>query len=270
MDDPLRVLRAYRLSAQLDFEIGRNTRKQLKKYASRVTKVSAERITEELFKILNFNNSSEYLKLCLNDNVLSRIIPITTDNIAINLVQIGKLDKFIHKINKLPSQRHLKKSMSYVISQNLTRTGLIRLFLLTRINGNKFDSEKTNLRLLKMSTKNRKSLFNLMVANQLPLKRITDKGLFQLFLRSGSQVLESAVIRTIAKSKIHYRFINRAKEFIQYKREPILDGHDIKGILNIKSGEKIGQTKRRILEQQFLGNVNNRKEAVSWIISNLT
>ena len=28
INDPLRVLRAYRLSAQLDFEIGRNTRKQ--------------------------------------------------------------------------------------------------------------------------------------------------------------------------------------------------------------------------------------------------
>jgi len=277
MDDPLRVLRAYRLSAQLGFEIGSTTRKQLKKYAPRVTKVSAERITEELFKILNFDNSSEYLKLCLDDNVLSRIIPITTDNISINLVQIGKLDNFVNKISDLQSQRNLKKTMSYVLSQNLTRTGLIRLFLLTRIKGNKFDSEHNNsnissnsLRFLNLSTKIKKGLFHIMIADQLPIRRITDKGLFQLFLRSGSHVLESTVIRTIVKSKIHYRFIERAKEFIQCKREPILDGHDIKGILNIKSGELIGQAKRRILEQQFLGNVNNRKEAVSWTISNLT
>ncbi len=270
IDDPLRILRAYRLSAQLDFEIDPATRTQLKKYAKGVTKVSAERITEELFKLLNFDNSSEYLKLCLDDNILSRIIPITTDNIAINLAQIGKLDKFINKISQLQSQRHLKKSMSYVISQNLTRTGLIRLFLLTRINSNKFDSESTNLRLLKISTINRKSIFNLMMANQLPLKRITDKGLFQIFIRSGTNILESAVVRTIVKSRIHYRFIDRAKEFIQYKKEPILNGHDIKGILNIKSGELIGRAKRRILEQQFLGNVNNRKQALNWIISNLT
>jgi tRNA nucleotidyltransferase/poly(A) polymerase len=277
IDDPLRVLRAYRLSSQLNFDIEQNTRKEIRRHAKRIIKVSSERITEELFKILNSNNSSDYLKLCLEDNVLSRIIPLTTDNITINLAHIDKFDNFINKINKLPAQRQLRKTLSYVLSQNLTRTGLIRLFLITRCNDNKLDSEHYNsdmlinyLRFINLSTKIKKGLFHLMIADQLPIKRITDKGLFQLFLRSGSHVLESAVIKTIVKSKFHYRFINRAQEYIQYKKEPILDGNDIKGILNIKSGEIIGQTKRRILEQQFLGNVNIRKEAVSWIISNLT
>ena len=270
INDPLRVLRAYRLSAQLDFEIGRNTRKQLKKHARGVTKVSAERITEELFKILNFDNSSEYLKLCHEDNVLSRIIPVTTDNIAINLNQVGKLDGFINKISKLPEQHQLRKSLSNVSSQNLTRAGLIRLFLLTRISSNKLDSESFDMRLLKISTKNRKGIFHLMIADQLQVRRITDKGLFQLFMSSGSHVLETAVIRTIMKSKIHYRFIARAKEFMQYKRKPILDGHDIKDILNTESGERIGLAKQRILEQQFLGNVKNRIQVMNWITSNLT
>jgi tRNA nucleotidyltransferase/poly(A) polymerase len=277
INDPLRVLRAYRLSSQLNFDIEKYTRKEIRRNANLIIKVSPERITEELFKVLNSNNSSDYLKLCLEDNVLSRIIPLTTYNISINLMQLGKLDNFLNKINKLPEQRQLRETLSYVLSQNLTRKGLIRLFLITRFNDNKFDSEHYNcdmlnnyLRYLNLSIKIKKGLFHLMIADQLPIKRITDKGLFQLFLRSGSHVLESAVIRTIVKSKIRYRFINRAKEYIQYKRKPILDGHEIKGILNIKSGEIIGQIKRRILEQQFLGNINNRKEAVSWIISNLT
>ena len=126
------------------------------------------------------------------------------------------------------------------------------------------------MRLLKISTKNRKGIFHLMIADQLPVRRITDKGLFQLFMSSGSHVLETAVNRTIMKSKIHYRFIDRAKEFVQYKRKPILDGHDIKDILNTESGERIGLAKQRILEQQFLGNVKNRIQAMNWITSNLT
>ncbi len=277
IDDPLRVLRAYRLSAQLDFDIEKNTRKQLTKHVQGVAKVSPERITEELFKILNFNNSSYYLKLSLEDNVLSRIIPLTTDNISINLALIRRLDDFVNKISKLRVQRNLCETMFYMVSQNLTRTGLIRLFLLTRCNDNQSDSEhnilyllNTKFRLLNISTKIKKGLFHLWIADQLPFRRITDKDLFQIFLRSGSNVLESATIKTIMKSKIHYRFINRAKEFLQYKREPLLSGHDIKGILNIKSGEKIGEIKDRILEQQFLGIINNRMEAVRWIISNLT
>ncbi len=51
-EDALRILRAVRFSAQLDFSIEEETKKALAEFAPRLTKVSAERIQVELLKLL--------------------------------------------------------------------------------------------------------------------------------------------------------------------------------------------------------------------------
>ncbi len=51
-DDPLRIMRAFRFSAQLDFEIAEETQKAATAMAERLTIVSRERITDEFLKIL--------------------------------------------------------------------------------------------------------------------------------------------------------------------------------------------------------------------------
>ncbi|HEY6074476.1 MAG TPA: DUF5678 domain-containing protein, partial [Anaerolineales bacterium] len=51
-DDPVRVLRGVRLAAALGFQIEAETRKQMRKAAGELRKVSAERQRDELFKIL--------------------------------------------------------------------------------------------------------------------------------------------------------------------------------------------------------------------------
>lgn len=51
-DDPLRILRAFRLSAELDFSIDGKTFPLLKRHAKRLSKVSPERVREELLKTL--------------------------------------------------------------------------------------------------------------------------------------------------------------------------------------------------------------------------
>jgi poly(A) polymerase len=51
-DDPLRLMRAYSLQAQLGFKIEAGTAAQIKKDADRIVDVSMERVRDELFKIL--------------------------------------------------------------------------------------------------------------------------------------------------------------------------------------------------------------------------
>lgn len=55
-EDALRILRAVRFSAQLDFEIEAETKAALAEFAPRLTKVSAERIQVELMKLLTFGS----------------------------------------------------------------------------------------------------------------------------------------------------------------------------------------------------------------------
>src|SRR3989339_5663 len=52
-EDPLRILRAYSLSAVLDFKIEPKTKILVKKHKNKITSSASERVSEELFKILN-------------------------------------------------------------------------------------------------------------------------------------------------------------------------------------------------------------------------
>ncbi|MDO9303229.1 MAG: HD domain-containing protein [Anaerolineales bacterium] len=51
-DDPVRILRAIRLAAAFDFHIEKNTRELMKQSADQLVRISAERLRDEVFKIL--------------------------------------------------------------------------------------------------------------------------------------------------------------------------------------------------------------------------
>jgi putative nucleotidyltransferase with HDIG domain len=51
-DDPVRILRAVRLAAALDFHIEKNTRELMKQSADQLGRISPERLRDEVFKIL--------------------------------------------------------------------------------------------------------------------------------------------------------------------------------------------------------------------------
>jgi len=61
-EDPLRMLRAFSLQATLGFEIEKETLKQIKKEKDLIRGVSAERIRDELFKILESGRTAATLK----------------------------------------------------------------------------------------------------------------------------------------------------------------------------------------------------------------
>ncbi|MGB0560486.1 MAG: CCA tRNA nucleotidyltransferase [Spirulinaceae cyanobacterium] len=74
-DDPLRVLRAYRQAAQLDFVIKPKTRNALRKFAPRLKRVSGERVRQELNLLLANPQGLTQLKAAVDDQVLSDWLP---------------------------------------------------------------------------------------------------------------------------------------------------------------------------------------------------
>ncbi len=74
-DDPLRILRAIRFAAKLDFTIEEKTWEALSRYRDRLTIVARERINGEFFKILETNPPSHGLRLLYDSGVLSVIFP---------------------------------------------------------------------------------------------------------------------------------------------------------------------------------------------------
>jgi len=60
--DPLRMLRAFRLAAELNFKLSQKTFKQIKHNAKLICKVAPERIKDEIFRILSVKNAVASIK----------------------------------------------------------------------------------------------------------------------------------------------------------------------------------------------------------------
>ncbi len=74
-DDPLRLLRAFRIAAELGFDIPAPTRALISKNKNLIRKPAPERVREELLKLFATNNSYRYLKLMDTCGLLEKVFP---------------------------------------------------------------------------------------------------------------------------------------------------------------------------------------------------
>ena len=75
VDDPLRVLRAYRFAGQLKFNIEPKTDRFIRKYSKQLKKISAERIYYELNLIMELNDTHSTILSMYKSGILDKILP---------------------------------------------------------------------------------------------------------------------------------------------------------------------------------------------------
>jgi poly(A) polymerase len=101
-DDPLRMLRAIRFAAQLNFVIEENTFKAIGENVHRMKIVSQERITEELNKIMLCSKPSIGWDLLYKSGLLKLIFPQMVDlHGAVYIDGKGHKDNFYHTLQVL-------------------------------------------------------------------------------------------------------------------------------------------------------------------------
>src|SRR5262249_30986570 len=74
-EDHLRLLRAVRFAAQLDFEIEPETFNAVKDQAAKILGISAERIRDELIKLFSPPHASRGLDLLRQSGLLEQLLP---------------------------------------------------------------------------------------------------------------------------------------------------------------------------------------------------
>jgi len=75
VEDPLRLLRAFRLAGQFGFKIEENTLELVKKHHKLINNVAMERVNTELLKLFESENSAENLVLMKDTGLLFEILP---------------------------------------------------------------------------------------------------------------------------------------------------------------------------------------------------
>jgi len=99
--DPLRLLRAYRFMACLQFSIERQTTEAIRRQAGLIQQVAAERIAGELGLIMASGQACNAIKFMYGSNLLGELFPELTKGVGMDQPASHHLDVFEHSLATL-------------------------------------------------------------------------------------------------------------------------------------------------------------------------
>jgi tRNA nucleotidyltransferase (CCA-adding enzyme) len=97
-EDALRMMRAIRFAAQLEFEVDEATLHAASDGAERIRAVSAERVRDELTKLLASEQPSYGMRLLRDTSLLSRVLPELAEGVGVEQRGNHRFDVFEHSI----------------------------------------------------------------------------------------------------------------------------------------------------------------------------
>ena len=101
IDDPLRLLRAFRFAAVLDFDIDETTIGYIQKHAALISTVAAERISTEIFYMLEAKNSAKHIVAMGAIGLLEEIFVELKDTRRVTKNAYHHLALFDHSVEAL-------------------------------------------------------------------------------------------------------------------------------------------------------------------------
>lgn len=97
-DDPIRALRAVRLSAQFSLKIEPDTAADIRQQASALCTTSPERVRDEFFKLLGLEKAARGLRVLAHMRILGQILPLEADRLAVSLPVVERMSAILAAI----------------------------------------------------------------------------------------------------------------------------------------------------------------------------
>ncbi len=249
-DDPVRMLRAYRFSAELGWKIDPDTRAHIRKYHRGIRRSARERITLELYKTLLTKNPVPSLMCTVKDGLLEDILPHNNKDLEKKVQLISNVDE---NFQSIPQRIRFKE-----FQQGLNYRGLVRLECLTL----GADIRKALLspgnRILKhLKTVN--SLFGLFSE----IRTEDMNRLFDIFDRSGEAALDLLILT--GKTDLYPQY----RRFRRILSRPLMGADEIIQATGISPGPQVGRLLKTLRRLQFNGKIKRRRDALRYINNNI-
>ena len=277
-EDKLRVLRAVRFAANLDYSIEAQTWRWIRQMALQIHQVSAERIRDELVKIFTRQGAAKGLELLSESGLLKEILPEIEAMKGIE--QPSEFhpegDVFVHTrmlLEKLdsPSVVLAFSALLHDVGKPPTfqvREGRIRFYEHSRVGA---EMAEKILRRLRFSNDEIEAVVQC-VDNHMKFANVQEmrEGKLKRFLSTVTFPTELELHRIDCQSSHglldNYHFLKRKIE--EFKREelkpkPFLTGDDLKE-LGLKPGPAMKPILEEAYELQLEHKLQNRQEARQW------
>ena len=287
-DDPLRMLRAVRFAAKLNFQIASNILDSISRMSSRLEIISWERITEEIVKCLKTDKPSIAFYLMKDTGLLKFVFPEMDVMSGVEIID-GKSHKdvFIHTLQVVDNAAKLTDKMEIRFAALVHDIAKPPTKRFDKAKGWTYHGhEEIGRRMMKvvaermkLSKELRNYLMNMTKLHLRPIalakKNITDSAIRRLMVEAGENIddlmiLCRADITTKNKKKVE-KYINnfnrveesmkdvKLRDELRNFQSPV-DGKEIMDLLNIDAGKKVGKVKSFIEEAILNGDIDNTYE----------
>lgn len=291
-DDPLRMMRAIRFAAQLQFEIEEHTYDSIKRNVERIRIISQERIIDEMNKIVLSPKPSKGFKLLYDSGLLAIVFPELAAMQGVE-IQEGKAhkDNFYHTLMVLDNisletnDLWLRwAALLHDIAKPLTKRfvkGEGWTFHGHEDKGSKMVAKI--FRKLKLPLNEKMKFVEKLIAlhhrpKALAEEGVTDSAIRRLVVDAGDELealftlcradMTSANPHKIEKYRNNLKVVQKQVDDVSERDalrnfQPPVTGEDIMRIFDLKPGKEVGIIKTEIREAILEGKIKNtRQEAL--------
>ncbi|MFA1755957.1 CCA tRNA nucleotidyltransferase [Fusobacterium animalis] len=277
IEDPLRVLRAFRFMSRLNFSLSENTIEAIKNQKFLLKNIPEERITMEFSKLLLGENIKNTLTLMKDTGVLELIIPEFKATYDFNQCNPHhNLDLFNHIINvvsKVPADLELRYSallhdIAKPIVQTFDEKGIAH-YKTHEIVG--ADMARDILTRLKLPVKLIDTVVEIIKKHMVLYKDITDKKFNKLLSEMGYDNLWRLIEHSIADNSSKNNEVvstendlhERLKRAVEKQMQVTVNDLAVNGKDLIElgfTGKEIGEIKKELLDKYLSEEIQNNKE----------
>ena len=277
IEDPLRVLRAFRFMSRLKFSLSENTVEAIKKQKELLKNISEERITMEFSKLLLGENIKNTLTLMKDTGVLELIISEFKATYDFNQYNPHhNLDLFNHIINvvsRVPADLELRYSallhdIAKPVVQTFDEKGIAH-YKTHEIVG--ADMARDILTRMKLPVKLIDTVVEIIKKHMVLYKDITDKKFNKLLSEMGYDNLLRLIEHSIAdnsskndevvstENDLHERLKRAVEKQMQVTVNDLaVNGKDL--IELGFTGKEVGEIKKELLDKYLSEEIQNNKE----------